>query len=176
MAKKTTKNVNPVDAEFTEIMNETTDVQVQPKEEVIDFTEKAESKSLFEQAVKEVAPVDEEEEKELTGIKNEKSNNPLIANRYIQSECLYKVNSESRPDMVSDFSEFFIDVETILSLERVFPERLKDFGMEEDEVDELQLMEGCIVHCSAFTDEIIVMDYDYENMIEILTSYRQNQK
>ena len=78
--------------------------------------------------------------------------------------------------MFADFSDFFIDVETILALETVFVERLRDFGLEEEEVDELKLMDGCIVHCSAFTDEIIVMDYSYDDMVMLLMSYRENQK
>jgi hypothetical protein len=174
---KTSKSksvINPVDAEITEILD-----HVEP--EILLEEQKEVASSEFEKAIKNLKvdnpPVEEEIEDQK--IPEEKVEIKLTK-RYLISEIIYMVEHTDNlpPDRKAlkyDYAEILVDLETILSVEKIYENRLFDFGIEEEDYDDDFHETACIVHCSAFSDPIIVMDYSFEDLIAVLMEYR-NEK
>ena len=186
---KTSKNkgsINPIDAEITEIMEQP---NVDPQNENITPVEI----STFQKVINEINPTKEEVEEIEKAYQSLKSpvstpdiNNSNLPNRYKLFEIVYLIHDDielpvERKEMVFDFTEILLDLDTVLSLEKVYEKRLLDFGINEDELDDLEenhdryLLDGCIVHSSAFIDPIIVTEYSFEEMITFLLDYRNER-
>ena len=186
---KTSKNkgsINPIDAEITEIMEQP---NVDPQNENITPVEI----STFQKVVNEINPAKQEVQEIETSNEAENSseftlkiNNGTLPSRYKLLEIVYVISDDielpvERKEMIFDFTEILLDLDTVLSFEKVYEKRLLDFGIDEDELDDLEenhdryLLDGCIVHSSAFVDPIIVTEYSFEEMITFLLEYRNER-
>lgn len=159
---KTRKGVNPIDQEIQEELSkkipmaEVIEDQSSPEEFGDDFEVSTEKEA-------EVIPANSSSDPEPKEI--------LLPKRYILSECIYRTSNEERGDY--DFSDFLIDLNTIGSLERVFPERLSDFGIDEKTIEDQNLIDSCIIWSTAFAEEIIVLDFNFEELTQSLIEYRE---
>ena len=159
MANPRKKPVNPIDAEIMDEMSKPT-----PEIEIGDSfeqpaPEETDASNPFQPEAEDVIPLPERE--------------IILPKRYFVSECIYRPTNPERGEY--DFSEFLIDMETIQSIEKIFPERLIDFGIGEKEADQNNLMDGCIIYASAFAEEMIILDYTFEELIQNLIEYRGNE-
>lgn len=179
---KTSKSksvINPVDAEITEILDNVTPEIVKSKfQEAVDNIQDNQlqpEKVDAENIVQEINEINKDENTEIN-----------LGSRYILTEIVYIIESKDdlpaeRLDTKFDFTEILLDLETVLAIERVYEKRLIDFGITEEDIDDLseahdrEMLDACIVHCSAFTDAIIVTDYTFEELISILIKFR-NEK
>ena len=154
---KTRKGVNPIDQEIQEELLKT------PMAEIVEDETPIMSGDDFE-----TIPEMEVEEKPLSIPELKEI---VLPKRYILSECIYRTSNEERGDY--DFGDFLIDLNTIGSLERVFPERLSDFGIDEKTIEDQNLIDSCIVWSTAFAEEIIVLDFNFEELTQSLIEYRE---
>lgn len=160
---RTKKGVNPIDQEIQEELTKQTPPTpiVEEAEEFVDDEEDhPEEVELENFATEEVQSTDPENVKEIT-----------LPKRYILSECIYKTQNPDRGDY--DFGDFLIDLNTIGSLERVFPERLLDFGIDEKTIEDQNLLDSCIIWSTAFAEEIVVLDFSFEELTQSLIEYRE---
>jgi len=174
MAKKNSKN--PVDSEFEEIKEIIENDAVPEFEKAVkEFTQTEVKDRNYELKESEINVSEKEENKDSFGLEQSTEDSVSLdldsyGQKWIETECLYMVNSDGRPNDEFDYGDFLIDLGTILALEKIYPERLKDFGIDESQIHQ-DLLDSCIVHCSAFTEPIIIMDYTYDEMINLLTAY-----
>jgi len=168
MAKQQGKPVNPIDEEIKSEMTKSSPVppveeskSMETFEQEIDVKYDGNDPNPFADPSEpvDVIPLPERE--------------IILPKRYFVSECLYRPTNVERGEY--DFSEFLIDMETIQSIEKIFPERLLDFGVGEKEAELNNMMDGCIIYASAFAEEMIVLDYSFEELIQNLIEYRGNE-
>ena len=157
---RTKKGVNPIDQEIQEELTKQTTKTPELEEFVNDEEDQTEEAELETFASEENQPTDPESVKEI-----------VLPKRYILSECIYRTNNPDRGEY--DFGDFLLDLETFASLERVFPERLMDFGIDEKTIEDQNLLDSCIVWSSAFAEEIIILDFNFEELTQSLVEYRE---
>lgn len=178
MTTKSKKNViNPVDAEITEIIMDAK-TSNQEKKEQSKFTKAVEETKV------ESNPVTTIETEVKTDFPTEKftSSELVLPKRFLVCEILYLINNDvsnvvpNRKKHKYDFTEILLDFDTVLCIERVYRDRLFDFGMSIESANEIEEEDSCILHCSAFTDPILLTEYSFEEMVNLHIDYRNEKR